>query len=206
MTNATPKFGQIEETLRDFLGKAAIDRDLQMQKLMSSEGLLIVVELGAAWPSAEIEASRSAKARRVLAQDETESPATFALRVAEQLSSSFPSGVALNSVVVACSERIDAHAQGGRAELARTVASALGRGGGGSLLFVACDRNGARSKPVFSALLADVTRAWQSAGVEVKLSFGEPALALTEDPSADPSARESALGAAPAKQAVRRVA
>ena len=92
-----------------------------MQKLTSTEGLLIVVELGAEWPTSEIDAARNSKARRVLAQDETESPAAFAHRLGEQLSSSFPSGVALASVVVACSERIDEHAQGGRAELARTA-------------------------------------------------------------------------------------
>ena len=176
-----------------------------MQKLTSAEGLLIVVELGAEWPTSEIEGARSTKARRVLVQDETESPAAFALRVAEQLSSSFPSGVALACAVVACSERIDAHAQGGRTELARTVASALGRAGGGSLSFVACDRNDARSKPILSTLLAEVTRQWQSAGVEVKLSFGQSALALTED--ADAKARSNArTPQAPVKDAVRRVA
>ncbi len=177
-----------------------------MQKLTSSEGQLIVVELGAEWPASEIEASRNAKARRVLAQDETESPGAFAIRVAEQLSSSFPSGVALASVLVACSERIDAQAQGGRAELARTVASALGRAGGGSLSFVVCDRNDARSKPAFSTLLGEVTRQWQSAGVEVKLSFGQPALALTGDAAADAKSRASARNPAPVKDAVRRVA
>src|SRR6187551_3306639 len=176
-----------------------------MQKLTSSEGLLIVVELGAEWPVSEIEALRNAKARCVLAQDETESPAEFALRVAEQLSSSFPSGVSLGSVVVACSERIDADAQGGRAEVARAAAGALGRAGGGSLSFVACDRNDARSKPVLSTLLAEVTRKWQSAGVEVKLSFGQSALALTED--AGEKARASArTPPSPVKDAVRRVA
>ena len=175
-----------------------------MQKLTSAEGLLIVVELGAEWPASEIEAARSAKARRVLAQDETESPAAFALRVAEQLSSSFASGVALGSAVVACSERIDAHAQGGRVELARTLAGALKRAGGGSLLFVVSDRNEARSKPVFSTLLADVTRNWQSTGVEVKLSFGNPALALAEEPASD--ARASSRNPGPVKDAVRRVA
>jgi len=177
-----------------------------MQKLTSTEGLLIVVELGAEWPTSEIEASRNARARRVLAQDETESPAAFALRLAEQLSSSFPSGVALASVVVACSERIDEHAQGGRAELARTLAGALGRAGGGSLSFVACDRNDARSKPAFSTLLAEVTRQWQSAGVEVKLSFGQPALALTEGAPVDASSRASVRTSTPVKDAVRRVA
>jgi hypothetical protein len=177
-----------------------------MQKTTSSEGLLIVVELGAEWPTLELEALRTAKARRVLAQDETESPAAFALRASEQLSSSFPSGVALANVVVACSERIDAHAQGGRAELARALASALGRAGGGSLSFAASDRNDARSKPVFSALLSEVTRQWQSAGVEVKLSFGQSALALAEGAAADPASRTSNRTPAPVKDSVRRVA
>jgi len=175
-----------------------------MQKLTSSEGLLIVVELGAEWPSTEIEA-RNAKARRVLAQDETESPAAFALRVSEQLSSSFSSGVSLGSVLVACSERIDVDAQGGRTEIARTAASALGRAGGGSLMFVACDRNDARSKPVFSSLLGEVTRQWQSAGVEVKLSFGQPAPALVDE-AADPKSRTTSRTSAPVKDSVRRVA
>lgn len=177
-----------------------------MKKANLSEGLLIVVELGAEWPTSELEAARNAKARRVLAQDETESPAAFALRVSEQLSSSFPSGVALASAVVACSERIDAHAQSGRAELARTLAGALGRAGGGSLSFVASDRNDARSKPAFSTLLSDVTREWQSSGVEVKLSFGQSALALAEGAAADPASRTSSRTPAPVKDSVRRVA
>src|SRR6478735_11495835 len=177
-----------------------------MQKLTSSEGLLIVVELGAEWPASEIEASRNTRARRVLAQDETESPAAFALRVSEQLGSSFASGVSLGSVIVACSERIDPLAQSGRAELARVAASALGRSGGGSLTFVACDRNGARSKPSLASLLSDVTRQWQSAGVEVKLSFGESPVALAEGAPAplDPSSRTGARTSPPVKDAVRR--
>ena len=178
-----------------------------MKKLTSSKGLLIVVELGAEWPALEIEAARNAKAKRVLAQDETESPAAFAARVAEQLGRSLPSGLALGSVVVACSERIDAHAQSGRAELARTVAGVLARSGGGSLTFVACDRNGARSKPMFSTLLSDVTRQWQSKGVEVKLSFGESSLALTQNGTDGAAAEKSSTHAsAPVKGSVRRVA
>lgn len=178
-----------------------------MKKLTSSEGLLIVVELGAEWPASEIEATRTAKARRVLAQDETESLAAFAARVSEQLSSLFPSGVALGSLVVACSERIDAHAQSGRMELARTVAGTLARAGGGSLTFVACDRNGARSKQVFSALLTDITRQWQSKGVEAKLSFGEPSLALTDGSNGgSANDKSSTRASAPVKGSVRRVA
>jgi hypothetical protein len=177
-----------------------------MQKLTSTEGLLILVELGAEWPTAEIEASRGPRARRVLVQDEAETPELFAVRVAEQLSSSFASGVVLSGVVLACSERIDEHARGGRAALAATVGSALSRAGGGNLWFVACDRNDARSKPALSTLLAEVTRQWQSAGVEVKLSFGEPSLALTEQVALDPTLRASVRTPAPVKDAVRRVA
>ena len=178
-----------------------------MKKLTSSEGLLIVMELGAEWPASEIETARNAKAKRVLAQDETESPAAFAARVSEQLGSSFPSGVVLGSVVVACSERIDERAQSGRAELVRILASTLARGRGGSLTFVACDRNGARSKPMFSTLIADLTRQWQSKSVEVKLSFGQSALALTEGVGGtSPAEKSSTRTSAPVKDSVRRVA
>ena len=178
-----------------------------MKKLTSSEGLLIVMELGAEWPASEIETARNAKAKRVLAQDETESPAAFAARVSEQLGSPFPSGVVLGSVVVACSERIDESAQSGRAELVRIVANALARARGGSLTFVACDRNSARSKSTFSSLSAEATRQWQSKGVEVKLSFGESALALTEGESSTTAAEKSSTRtSAPVKDSVRRVA
>jgi len=172
-----------------------------MKKLTSAEGLLIVVELGAEWPASEVDATRSAKARRVLSQDEAEAPAAFAARVSQQLTGSFASGAAVGSVLVACNERIDAHAQSARVELARAAGNALSRSGGGTLSFVACDRNDARSKPVFSALLAEVTRQWQSSGVEVKLNFGESSLALA---AADP--KSSPRTSAPVKDSVRRVA
>jgi hypothetical protein len=178
-----------------------------MKKLTSSEGLLIVVELGAEWPALEIEAARNAKAKRVLCQDETESPDQFAARVATQLGSSFPSGVVLSSAVVACSERIDERAQSGRVELVRVVASALARTRGTSLTFVACDRNQARSKSTFSSLCAETSRQWQSKGVEVKLSFGEGSLALTEGAGATTAAEKSSTHtSAPVKDSVRRVA
>jgi hypothetical protein len=178
-----------------------------MKKLTSSEGLLIVVELGAEWPALEIEAARNAKAKRVLCQDETESPAAFAARVAQQLGSSFPSGVVLGSVVVACSERIDERAQSGRAELVRVTASALARGRGNSLTLAACDRNHARSKAAFSSLCAETSRQWQSKGVEVKLSFGEGSLALTESAGATTAAEKSSTRTSgPLKDSVRRVA
>ncbi len=116
-----------------------------MQKPLSTEGLLIIVELGAEWP--ELELGGAPKIRRVLAQDDLESPAAFALRVGEQLNGVFVRGAALGSVIVACSERLDEHAQGARAELARAAANALAGARGGRLLLSAADRNDGRSRP-----------------------------------------------------------
>src|SRR3954466_1039964 len=120
-----------------------------MQKSSLSEGQLIVVELGAEWPSAVLAATSSA--RRVLVQDESEPPAAFAVRVGEQLNALQARGVALSSAVVACSERLDQDAQGARAEVARAAASSLARGRGGNLELVATDRNEGRSRPALSA-------------------------------------------------------
>jgi hypothetical protein len=73
------------------------------------------------------------------------------------------------------------------------------------LSFVACDRNDARSKPALSTLTADLTRNWQSAGVEVKLSFGPEPLELT-DSAVDATTRANVRTSPRVKDAVRRVA
>ncbi|MES1176298.1 MAG: hypothetical protein ABUL62_18390 [Myxococcales bacterium] len=139
-----------------------------MQKSSLSEGQLIVVELGAEWPNP----APTPSARRVLVQDETESPAAFAVRVGEQLNALQGRGIALGSAVLACSERLDQHAQGARVELARAVASSLARQQGGELTLVATDRNDGRSRPALSALVSDLAKEWQSAAVVAKLRFG----------------------------------
>jgi hypothetical protein len=140
-----------------------------MQKSSLSEAQLIVVELGAEWPSAALTTTSSA--RRVLVQDESESPAAFAVRVGEQLNALQARGIALDGAVLACSERLDQHAQGARAEVARAAASSLARQQGGRLELVATDRNEGRSRPALSALVSELTREWQSAAVVAKLRF-----------------------------------
>jgi hypothetical protein len=159
-----------------------------MKKHPSLEGLLIVVELAAEWPSLTVETP--AKVRCVLAQDDAESPAAFALRVSERVTALDGRGVSRWSAIIACNERLDEPAQGARAELARAAASALARARGGNLLLSASDRNQGRSRAAFAALRAELATEWQSSAVEAKLRFGDdPVLLEGEDALARAGAR-----------------
>src|SRR3954469_16024262 len=86
-------------------------------------GLLVVVELGGEWPSQATLTTPVPVRRRVLAQTEGESPATFAERVASELESPFGRGVELETVVMACNERLDEPATSARR---KTLSLALG--------------------------------------------------------------------------------
>jgi hypothetical protein len=169
---------------------------------------LIVVELGAEWPSApqpELYALGEGGARRVLAQEESESPVAFAARVGTQLDGLCARGATLGGVVLACSERLDAVAQSARVELGRAAAGAMARGTGGRLLLSVSDRNQGRSRSVMGALEHELRSEWRSAAVEVKLH-------LASDPSPRPAAAEPKLAAkarrarGSTKERARRVA
>ena len=168
---------------------------------LPSDGLLIVLELAAEWPSLPGLAVAPAS-RRVLSQDETESPAAFAVRVGEQLDGLFARGVALKNAVIACNDRLDGPASTARAELSRAAASAMARALGGSLLLIASDRNEGRGREAFGALAAELSKEWQSGAVETQLQFGGEVVVTTE-PSAKPSP-SSRRGKA--KDGARRVA
>ena len=174
-----------------------------MQKPSSTEGLLIVLELGAEWPSLSgAEAATPAGSRRVIAQEEGETATAFAARVGEQLHGLFARGVALRLAIIACSERIDALACTSRADLARATASALARTRGGSLVLAAVDRNEGRSRAPLSTLLAELVPEWQTAAVQVSLRFGGDA---TTESLSDPKSRTSSKRARP-RDSSRRVA
>ena len=179
-----------------------------MQKPTSSAGPLIVVELGAEWPSvlqAELSSVAPSGARRVLAQEESESPAAFAARVGAELDGLFARGAALGSAVIACSERLDDSARSARADLARAAAGAMAGGTGGRLLLTASDRNQGRSRAALSALESELRAEWQSAAVELKLRFAnDAAIPLTvAQPQAEAKPRR-ARGSG--KDRARRVA
>lgn len=123
-------------TLQQGMTRADFERKL-------SETTLVLVELGAAWPRSLVESSPYA-ACRVLVEQEGEGPLAFAARVQTFAGSLFPSSVALETAVLACSERADETAMAGRrnvAELCRmpraTESSTLALPGGSSLSRVA---------------------------------------------------------------------
>ncbi|HTA94385.1 MAG TPA: hypothetical protein VK745_32615 [Polyangiaceae bacterium] len=145
-------------------------------KRKSSGGVLIVVELGADWPSLP-ESREPAAGRRVLAQQEGESPAAFGARVADQLDSLFTRGVPLATAVIACNERLDEAAQRARADLARTAMGSMARRQSGSLLLTASERQSGRLRHALSALVGELGDEWQRARVTAKLRFGEEQLA-----------------------------
>lgn len=143
-----------------------------MQKAKSSAGLLIVVELGAEWPTGPLP---NAWPRRIVAQAESESPARFALRVSEYSSDLLARGLSMEQVIIACSERLDEQAQIARGELARSAALSLGQTRGSAVLLFACDRNAGRSRAALSAFVAELNAEWRGSQVYAKLRFSDEA-------------------------------
>jgi hypothetical protein len=157
-------------------------------KRKSSGGVLIVVELGADWPSLP-ELREPAAGRRVLAQEEGESPVAFGARVADQLDTLFARGVPLETAVVACNERLDDAAQRARTELGRTALGAMARHRSGSLLFAASARQSGRLRHALSALVTELGDEWERAQVTAKVRFGdEPAAPSSSAPAVRVSA------------------
>ncbi len=107
-------------------------------------GVLVIVELGAEWPAwtgtgVEL-AGRGG--RRVLSQEEGESPEAFADRVIEHLGSLFSKRIELERAVVACNERCDPGAMRGRTKLGHAVIGAVAGRRAWQLLFTASGRTG----------------------------------------------------------------
>lgn len=83
----------------------------------SNKVLLIVVELGAGWPS-WLDKEIGASPRRVACQREGETPSAFAARLVEELGDGAPG---VRSAVLLCNERVDAE----QTEARRRIASRL---------------------------------------------------------------------------------
>ena len=179
-----------------------------MQKRKSASGVLIVVELGADWPSfTQALKPAVAAGRRVLAQEEGESPALFGSRVAEQLDTLFARGVPLATAVIACNERLDDAARGARAELARSVMGVMARERAGALLLSASDTNSDRLRQALSSLAAELGAEWQRAGVRASVR-DEPSGSAAAGPRSERSRANAPLSSdrPSAKPSARQVA
>lgn len=137
---------------------------------------MIVVELGAEWPSLK-ELREPAGGRRVLAQAEGESPNAFVTRVAEQVDGLFARGLPLTTAIVACNERLDDGAQRARAELSRAALGVMAKGRSGRLLLCASERSSGRLRHALSSLASALGSEWRRADVAASVRFGEEPLA-----------------------------
>lgn len=142
---------------------------MRQRKGMTS--VLILVELGAEWPS-WVEAVAARTGRRVIAQEEGESPEAFAERVGEQVNHRVAKRVPMELAVLACNERCDDRAMAARVKLGQSVVGALTTRRTFRLLFTASGRSG-RVRHALSALSADLGAAWSLSGERISVRFSD---------------------------------
>lgn len=155
-----------------------------------SETTLVVMETGSEWP-AWIDGCRpgggpDSHATRVITQDERESPRELAERVIDAADGVRQLGRAIDTTVIACSERTDAAALSARRAAASALLSAMARSGRGRLLFSVNRRASGRARHAICALASDLADAWDGSGLLVSVRFGADALEPIE---ADAEAR-----------------
>jgi hypothetical protein len=114
---------------------------------------LVAVELGAEWPEA-IAVERNGAVRRVVAQEEGETPEAFAGRLAKLAGRLFQPGVELRNAVVACNERTDPAATIARRSIGATLLERMGPSA--TFVFAAGARAGGRLRHALSALAIDL--------------------------------------------------
>lgn len=126
-------------------------------------GVLVVVELGAEWPSW---VSELAGFRRVMTQEEGEGPEAFAARARSTERSLFPKSVAEKSVALLCNERTDAAAMTSRVAVASHF---LDGRGSGRAFFAAKSSSSGRLRHALSNVVTELGQAHQG---RVAVRFG----------------------------------
>jgi hypothetical protein len=132
-------------------------------------GFLIVVELGAEWPSVPAEAS----ARRVVSQVDGESPEAFAERIVTGFEALFGRGIPLSTLALACNERTDEVVENARRKLASLALGATAKHKSGRVFLTASSRSSGRLRHALSGLARGLFDEWRTAGLEVTVDFGE---------------------------------
>ena len=158
----------------------------EQQEPLVGRGLLVVVELGGEWPSrAEVAPALAGQVqplRRVLAQTEAETPAAFAERVASSLDGLFGRGIQLETVILACNERLDGAAEGARRKALGLALGSMAKHKAGRAYLAASGRSSGRLRHGLSALAQGLFDEWRTAGLEVSVDFGEEARLLDAAP------------------------
>lgn len=136
-------------------------------------GLLVVVELGAEWPGEATLARAAAGMRRVLSQTEGETPAAFAERVAGAQEGLFGRGIRLETIVLACNERIDDAAEAARRKTLSVALGSMAKHKSGRAYLAASGRSSGRLRHALSSLSQGLFDEWRTAGLEVSVDFGD---------------------------------
>ncbi len=145
-------------------------------------GVLVVVELGAEWPF-WVGNTAGKAGRRVLSQEEGESPEAFTARVAEHLGSLFSRRTGIGLGVLACNERCDPSAMAARKRLCQAILSAHASS---ELLLTASGRSG-RVRHALSAQASDLSESWATDERRVGVRFGDE-MPLVEGAASAPRA------------------
>ncbi len=135
-----------------------------------ASGVVIVVELGAAWPGL---VTHEAGPRRVVAQLEGESPAQFAARAVSLVDGLFGRGVSLGTAILSCNERLDGAAEEARRKLAGLLLGCMAKQKTGKLHLCAAERSGARLRHELTCLSRGLHEEWRTAGLEATVCFGD---------------------------------
>jgi len=170
--SATSKGASLTATAR---GASAGPTAVAPQEV-SEGGVLVAVELGGEWPGL---IGAEASARRVMAQLEGETPAAFAERVANSLDGLFGRGVRLETVVLACNERLDESADAARRKVLGIALGSMAKHKSGRAYLAASARSGGRLRHALSALAQGSFDEWRTAGLEVSVDFGEESRSTT---------------------------
>ena len=125
-----------------------------MRKVSKRPGLLVVVELGADWPARAL-TERPDAVRRVIAQNDGETPEAFAGRLGSLAARLFSSEVELRDAVVACNERTDSAASVARRAVAALLLERVGRKG--TFVFAASVRAGGRLRHTLTMLAIELS-------------------------------------------------
>ncbi|HWP05438.1 MAG TPA: hypothetical protein VNN72_06835 [Polyangiaceae bacterium] len=150
---------------------------------------LVVVELGAAWPTTLV-ASRGGC--RVVAEIEGEGPLGFAARVDDFIAGAFPRSAFVVRAVLACNLRADQTAEAARRAVAESLLSRLGANG--VLTFCASQRAGDRFRRRLGDLVAELGGPAGSGRVQAHL--GDEEAARGSGPRTSDATAEAASGVA----------
>jgi hypothetical protein len=153
---------------------------LDEQEALAAGGLLVLVELGGEWPSP---LSSDGSLRRVLAQNEGETPAAFADRVANGLDGLFGKGVRLETATLACNERLDPAAETARRKILGLALGSMAKHKAGRAYLAASARSGGRLRHALSALARGLFDEWRTAALEVSVDFGDASGAALPAPT-----------------------